>query len=844
MSDGGSIVLRLALDGSTEVKAALASLGPVGAQAMKQIEQAQHGPNAGLLAISSISKDAKAGIMGLVEEAGTAGRALEHFGAGGLAVAAGIGAAIAAGEKLVEATHQAMEYGEALETAAKAAGVSTTTLQTYRYAVEQTGGTLADADKAMRSFATAFGLAAEGSKRQLAFFEKLGFTPEQMRSFQSVDDALDATVGKIADLGSAAERAAFAKRLGLEPMLPLLQESSAKIASLRNEALQLGIVMDEHVITSLADSEKRFKSASQVIDVQFKQALVDVAPLLVGLISHIADLVRGLDAFLSRYKSAQDLSDSQIASERARLERQQAELVVRNGPMAYLSGPPRGAAAALSYQAYQTRKRRLDELNLESGMREEFRTPEKPKPATYTGNFEPAAPKGPDQAKLAEERAKASDALMASANEEILQAKRGALQAELSSTTDVTHRAELETQLVDLEQQAADAAADRKLVQAEHDLALKKISAEALAQEKLATEATKAANDQAADTKRAEIQRQKDQGLQDQANSVNELTLQGQIDALQAQQGVSHTMEQRRDIALKLFDLEEQLAELKYQEVLASKTATEAEKKKAQQQLDNLQATAGTRREGVSLANPSSPWEDWMNKATAAVSDVHAAIDQMRVDGLDQFNQSLFDSEGRLNSLSDVAHSVFSRMLVDLEQYLLKQAEISIFGGGSGGAGGGGGGGFLSSIFGNVLGSGGGAGTFDGGGWSFPAFAGGGDIRGPGTGTSDSILIAASDGEKIMTARANLMYGPLLDAMNAGQPIHIPHFAAGGTVGVRSGGGMIGGVTLSVVNNTNMNAPGADAAAVQRLSNMHQDWANGEPDRFLGYMRAAGVIPR
>ena len=43
MASGGSISLRLSLAGSEQVKAALASLGPAGAQAMRQIEAAQAG---------------------------------------------------------------------------------------------------------------------------------------------------------------------------------------------------------------------------------------------------------------------------------------------------------------------------------------------------------------------------------------------------------------------------------------------------------------------------------------------------------------------------------------------------------------------------------------------------------------------------------------------------------------------------------------------------------------------------------------------------------------------------------------------------------------------------------
>jgi tape measure domain-containing protein len=60
-------------------------------------------------------------------------------------------------------------------------------------------------------------------------------------------------------------------------------------------------------------------------------------------------------------------------------------------------------------------------------------------------------------------------------------------------------------------------------------------------------------------------------------------------------------------------------------------------------------------------------------------------------------------------------------------------------------------------------------------------FATGGRIRGPGTGTSDSILIRASNGEFMMRAAAVRAYGPaLLEKMNG---LRLPKFAEGGMIG-------------------------------------------------------------
>ncbi len=60
-------------------------------------------------------------------------------------------------------------------------------------------------------------------------------------------------------------------------------------------------------------------------------------------------------------------------------------------------------------------------------------------------------------------------------------------------------------------------------------------------------------------------------------------------------------------------------------------------------------------------------------------------------------------------------------------------------------------------------------------------FATGGRVRGPGTGTSDSIMARLSNGEFVMRAAAVRAYGPaLLEKMNG---LRIPKFADGGLVG-------------------------------------------------------------
>lgn len=85
---------------------------------------------------------------------------------------------------------------------------------------------------------------------------------------------------------------------------------------------------------------------------------------------------------------------------------------------------------------------------------------------------------------------------------------------------------------------------------------------------------------------------------------------------------------------------------------------------------------------------------------------------------------------------------------------------------------------------------------------SYVKAATGGAIRGPGSGTSDSIPAMLSNGEYVVNAASAKRYGAVLEAINSGR-LRVPGFATGGSVGgpvARSGGGTAGAPKVTVNN--------------------------------------------
>ena len=104
---------------------------------------------------------------------------------------------------------------------------------------------------------------------------------------------------------------------------------------------------------------------------------------------------------------------------------------------------------------------------------------------------------------------------------------------------------------------------------------------------------------------------------------------------------------------------------------------------------------------------------------------------------------------------------------------------------------------------------------------NFPGYATGGHVRGPGTGTSDSILARLSNGEYVVRAAAVRRYGTsMLDRLNG---LQLPKFADGGLVSAAS---QAGSPSLGTINlmldgqNYTMQAGEQDFASLVRRQRM------------------------
>ncbi|MDE4059774.1 hypothetical protein [Phaeobacter gallaeciensis] len=187
-------------------------------------------------------------------------------------------------------------------------GLTTDALQELRTVAESAGIAQASLDSSMERFNKRLGEAQLGTGAAAKMLKTLGLEADALAT-AGLDDALGQVADKIAEIADPTERAAAAAALfGREgvAMVNLLREGSAGMGKMRQEARDLGIVIDESLIRGAEDAQTKLDLMGRVISAQLNSALIDLAPLLVGGATAVADLARGFNAGLDAVQSFLD----------------------------------------------------------------------------------------------------------------------------------------------------------------------------------------------------------------------------------------------------------------------------------------------------------------------------------------------------------------------------------------------------------------------------------------------------------------------------------------------------------------------------------------------------------
>lgn len=163
-------------------------------------------------------------------------------------------------------------------------GIATESLQELGYAASQNGSDLNAIAGGLKAFTNKADAAAAGSKSVAKTLREVGVSAKDLKSGKlSLDDALGKVADKFAKMPDGAKKTALAMDLfggAGGALVPLLNQGSAGIAKLREEARKLGIVLTDDAIKGLAGFDDQSSKFQTSIDGLRKQALAAIVPAL------------------------------------------------------------------------------------------------------------------------------------------------------------------------------------------------------------------------------------------------------------------------------------------------------------------------------------------------------------------------------------------------------------------------------------------------------------------------------------------------------------------------------------------------------------------------------------
>jgi len=199
-----------------------------------------------------------------------------------------IGIAGVAGLGLV--IKKSLEAADAIGKASDVIGISTDALQEYRHAARLSGVSTSLMDNSFKAFSKRVGEARNETGAMVTFLKK--FDEQLLRnvqSSQSTEEALDLVMTRMGQTANQTDRAALAaaafSRSGLV-LSNMVKDGAVGLMRMRQEARDLGIVMDENLIRNSEKANDEIEKLTRILKVQFISAVAGLAPEIVKLGQH------------------------------------------------------------------------------------------------------------------------------------------------------------------------------------------------------------------------------------------------------------------------------------------------------------------------------------------------------------------------------------------------------------------------------------------------------------------------------------------------------------------------------------------------------------------------------
>jgi hypothetical protein len=303
---------------------------------------------------------------GIRKFAAFAGGAFSGLGLGIASAVAGVMSFSAA----IDGAKQAMGEFDALAKRARVAGLSSDFYQVLQLAAEEAGVAQGALNGGLVTFVKRVGEAQAGvgalagilKKTRPDLLEQLKITKSQEEAFLIVAEA----IGSLDDAQQqmVLNAAAFSKANA--GMIEMMRNGRKGFDDTAKKARELGLIIDQSLLTNAEKINNDFGVATRVIDIHFKKALVTIAPYITQVAVFISKMVVELDRFIGQFKAVNQLGLNQLNQQ---LEETRKNIARLSEPGILLSDSQRvGLLKEAIDREYQLQKAISERKKLEQGV--------------------------------------------------------------------------------------------------------------------------------------------------------------------------------------------------------------------------------------------------------------------------------------------------------------------------------------------------------------------------------------------------------------------------------------------------------------------------------------------
>lgn len=278
----------------------------------------------------------------------------------------------------INGAKDALDKFSSISDNAKSTGLDAETFQELAYQAEQGGVEFGEFSKALETFNKSSGLAVVGKGKMIAALKALN--PELLANIQAAttqEQRVRLAADAIASADSASQKAALSTALFGEAgakLADVFSGGSAQIDATAVAARKLGLVIDNDLISRAEAMGDEFSTATQVMDLQFKQALVELAPILIATAKLAGDLAGAINYITDSMQALGQRGTARLEQDLAGLDQTLAQNSATFAPgvvgadMMGVSIDPDGLAKMQAERAAlmtELKKRATDQLRID-----------------------------------------------------------------------------------------------------------------------------------------------------------------------------------------------------------------------------------------------------------------------------------------------------------------------------------------------------------------------------------------------------------------------------------------------------------------------------------------------